>query len=181
MQRHDLGTGLTGFFSVFPALNADDVDADIEMSSPVPGVPSGTVCFWFRTFQIPRSGPPRHGQGPRRRSRIHLLIRPSRPLCPGRFAPPAGRLFPLCSSVVNSHHQVLLLGYQDGIAPVNGSSQRDRALWTISAWVPTCGPANHPFRRRNVEQGILNEFESAQGCVAFQPRLFCGRFMSEIT
>ena len=36
------------------------------------------------------------------------------------------------------------------------------------------------LRRRNVEQGILTDFGCEQGCVAFQPCPFYGRFMSEI-
>ena len=36
------------------------------------------------------------------------------------------------------------------------------------------------LRRRNVEQGILTDFGREQGCVAFQPCPFYGRFMSEI-
>ena len=36
------------------------------------------------------------------------------------------------------------------------------------------------LRRRNVEQGILTGFGRDQGCVAFQPCPFYGRFMSEI-
>lgn len=36
------------------------------------------------------------------------------------------------------------------------------------------------LRRRNVEQGILTDFGRDQGCVAFQPCPFYGRFMSEI-
>ena len=36
------------------------------------------------------------------------------------------------------------------------------------------------LRRRNVEQGILTDFGHEQGCVAFQPCPFYGRFMSEI-
>ena len=36
------------------------------------------------------------------------------------------------------------------------------------------------LRRRNVEQGILTDFGRGQGCVAFQPCPFYGRFMSEI-
>ena len=36
------------------------------------------------------------------------------------------------------------------------------------------------LRQRNVEQGILTDFGSEQGCVAFQPCPFYGRFMSEI-
>ena len=36
------------------------------------------------------------------------------------------------------------------------------------------------LRRRNVEQGILTDFGREQGCVAFQPCAFYGRFMSEI-
>ena len=36
------------------------------------------------------------------------------------------------------------------------------------------------LRHRNVEQGILTDFGRDQGCVAFQPCPFYGRFMSEI-
>ena len=36
------------------------------------------------------------------------------------------------------------------------------------------------LRRHNVEQGILTDFGREQGCVAFQPCPFYGRFMSEI-
>lgn len=36
------------------------------------------------------------------------------------------------------------------------------------------------LRQRNVEQGILTDFGKEQGCVAFQPCPFYGRFMSEI-
>lgn len=36
------------------------------------------------------------------------------------------------------------------------------------------------LRQRNVEQGILTDFGREQGCVAFQPCPFYGRFMSEI-
>ena len=36
------------------------------------------------------------------------------------------------------------------------------------------------LRRRNAEQGILTDFGREQGCVAFQPCPFYGRFMSEI-
>ncbi|MDE0205866.1 MAG: hypothetical protein OXP66_07555 [Candidatus Tectomicrobia bacterium] len=35
-------------------------------------------------------------------------------------------------------------------------------------------------RQRNIEQGILTDFGREQGCVAFQPCPFYGRFMSEI-
>ena len=36
------------------------------------------------------------------------------------------------------------------------------------------------LRQRNVEQGIITDFGSEQGCVAFKPCAFYGRFMSEI-
>ena len=36
------------------------------------------------------------------------------------------------------------------------------------------------FRQRNVEQGILTELGFREGCVAFQPCAFYGRFVSEI-
>ena len=36
------------------------------------------------------------------------------------------------------------------------------------------------LRQRNAEQGILTDFGREQGCVAFQPCPFYGRFMSEI-
>ena len=36
------------------------------------------------------------------------------------------------------------------------------------------------LRQRNAEQGVLTEFGRDQGCVAFQPCPFYGRFMSEI-
>ena len=36
------------------------------------------------------------------------------------------------------------------------------------------------LRQRNVEQGILTDFGREQGCVAFRPSAFYGRFMSEV-
>ena len=53
-----------------------------------------------------------------------------------------------------------------------------------SAAVVGARPANadvfEALRQRNVEQGILTDFGREQGCVAFQPCPFYGRFMSEI-
>lgn len=36
------------------------------------------------------------------------------------------------------------------------------------------------LRQRNVEQGIITDFGREQGCVAFKPCAFYGRFMSEV-
>ena len=45
---------------------------------------------------------------------------------------------------------------------------------------PGDADAFEALRRRNVEQGIMTDFGRDQGCVAFQPCPFYGRFMSEI-
>ena len=54
----------------------------------------------------------------------------------------------------------------------------------VPAAVVGARPANvdvfEALRQRNVEQGILTDFGREQGCVAFQPCPFYGRFMSEI-
>ena len=54
----------------------------------------------------------------------------------------------------------------------------------VAETVLDAGPADEDafeaLRRRNVEQGILTDFGRDQGCVAFQPCPFYGRFMSEI-
>ena len=50
-----------------------------------------------------------------------------------------------------------------------------------AAVVPAAAPGVFErLRRRNLEQGILTDFGREQGCVAFQPCPFYGRFMSEI-
>ena len=66
--------------------------------------------------------------------------------------------------------------------PEGGTAQR---TITSEAAVVSGGRADEldvfeALRRRNVEQGILTEFGREQGCVAFQPCPFYGRFMSEI-
>ena len=50
----------------------------------------------------------------------------------------------------------------------------------VLATGPDHEDAFEALRRRNVEQGILTDFGCDQGCVAFQPCPFYGRFMSEI-
>ena len=58
------------------------------------------------------------------------------------------------------------------------------AIWSEAAIAPGDRPDEadvfEALRRRNVEQGILTDFGREQGCVAFLPCPFYGRFMSEI-
>ena len=62
------------------------------------------------------------------------------------------------------------------VQPVNSSE----ASAVVFATKPDDVDAFEALRRRNVEQGILTDFGRDQGCVAFQPCPFYGRFMSEI-
>jgi len=55
-----------------------------------------------------------------------------------------------------------------------------RASTAVPAAAPGGGDVFEGLRRRNVEQGILTDFGRGQGCVAFQPCPFYGRFISEI-
>jgi len=67
---------------------------------------------------------------------------------------------------------------EDASAEDATSSQ---AATTVPAAAPGDADVFAGLRRRNVEQGILTDFGRDQGCVAFQPCPFYGRFMSEIT
>ena len=60
-----------------------------------------------------------------------------------------------------------------GIEPTSAASE-------VSAEPDGGADVFEGLRRRNVDQGILTDFGRDQGCVAFQPCPFYGRFMSEI-
>ena len=66
--------------------------------------------------------------------------------------------------------------------PVSEAAQRANSLESGILLDEGPGDTNvfEELRRRNVEQGILTDFGREQGCVAFQPCPFYGRFMSEI-
>ena len=61
------------------------------------------------------------------------------------------------------------------VQPVSSSAAAD-----VFAVGPGDADVFAGLQRRNVEQGILTDFGREQGCVAFQPCPFYGRFMSEI-
>ena len=62
--------------------------------------------------------------------------------------------------------------------PVEPTSSAEEPAVPVAE--PDTGDVFETLRRRNVEQGILTDFGRDQGCVAFQPCPFYGRFMSEI-
>ena len=73
-------------------------------------------------------------------------------------------------------------GPEGGTAPEGAAVQRatSSSAAAVLAEVPGDADVFAGLRRRNVEQGVLTDFGRDQGCVAFQPCPFYGRFMSEI-
>ena len=73
-------------------------------------------------------------------------------------------------------------GQNEGTEPEGGAEPFAATPPTadVMAAVPGDTDVFEGLRRRNVEQGILTDFGREQGCVAFQPCPFYGRFMSEI-
>ena len=75
-------------------------------------------------------------------------------------------------------------GEPDGSTEAEAGEVRAADSSAAAAAVLAAGPADadvfETLRQRNVEQGILTDFGRGQGCVAFQPCPFYGRFMGEI-
>ena len=63
-------------------------------------------------------------------------------------------------------------------AGVQSSDSSDAPVGTAAARTPT--DVFDALRQRHFDQGILTEFGRDQGCVAFQPSPFFGRFLGEI-
>ena len=99
------------------------------------------------------------------------------------------RLFDLtayCNKGFDGQFGEALQGTEPAAAEAAEASapEGDTVPLTPSPATAAAGPggaeAFEALRRRNVEQGVLTDFGRDQGCVAFQPCPFYGRFMSEI-
>ena len=75
-------------------------------------------------------------------------------------------------------------GEPDGSTEAEAGEVRPADSSAAAAAVFAAGPDDadmfETLRQRNVEQGILTDFGRGQGCAAFQPCPFYGRFMGEI-